>query len=103
RPRSFELALHFEHEETRRTALQLYACMELCKEMQRYPLHEHVVADIALDTEATGTRVQRRPRAELQGVRCDREVRFAHEAWVVAGHERDGDALELGEIARPRE
>jgi hypothetical protein len=99
----FELALHRHREEVARAMLELHLGMEFGDEMQRRDLQQHVVADVAFDAEAVRGRIELRARAELHGVRGDREIGFAGEARVVARRERDRDARELRQVGRWRE
>jgi hypothetical protein len=66
-------------------------------------MNQHVEADIAFDAEAERRGIQLRTRTELNRVGRDREVGFARQPRIVAGRERNRDALQRWEILRRRE
>ena len=77
RQRAFERALDLDLEQVARALAQLHAGEELGEEVERQQLDQHVEAGLARHVEAVRCRVQVRARAELHGVRSQREVGFA--------------------------
>src|SRR3954462_9575301 len=68
------------------------AAGELGDETEGVELEEYVVAEEAVDVKPSRLRVEFHPRAELHGVRRDREIRLDLETRVVVGEQTDPDA-----------
>ena len=78
------------------------AAVEFGDEAERIELEQHVVAEEAIDVEPGGRGIELDPRAELHGVRRDREVRLDLEPRVVVREQADADARHVAEAVGQR-